>query len=524
MRITLKLALAFLLCSALICQATTYLSSTSLSVTPTNLGFWYNSINTSNPTAGITTDVASGTQWVCYAQEQSVGNSSAAPNLTIAKIAPNGAVTIYTPASLPANTNTDQHDACSIALDTNGYIHVTYNMHVSPQVYYRSNNPNDASVFTAQAMLNNGCSSTSTGSITFGLLFTNPTNGALYYTAQCGGGSYGQQLFYSYNVGTTTWSAASGTSTNTNAECSSACAGMLANYTVSGLGGATFLSGLPQWDKTTGYLWFAFNVSANTLANGNCGSSNGGATCGWYLLGWTGSSFIKWDGTAQALPVTLANSSPWYTVNATEDSNFTVLDSVSIDNNGTIFLPYITEDGSNYLQVYALSCPHQTACTSHQLTSNASVLTPPVSAGWVSGCPGTTPGLCIQSVTAISVGTCTWVAYPDIFNWGAGEAAFYSCNNFSTNTFEYLTANFNPNGIIFPDQVQEYNGKITYIFEQVNDVQYRFSTFVNPGSPNIGQIMLTTLTNISPTTGAQIATSGLQISGTKKISGKVAAQ
>lgn len=288
--------------------------------------------------------------------------------------------------------------------------------------------------------------------------------------------------FYCYNAGTTIWSGCPGTGADGR---------MFSPSPVV----STWISGLPQWDKKTGYLWFNWQWQSGTTPFWNCGD-NTRWPCGEYLAGWTGSGFIDIHGNSIAVPMTQTNPSPVYIVRSGTSPSFSILDSFSIDANETAFIPYIDVDNNGFLQVYVVSANLHTAAvgTAVQLTNNASVFTPPVGVGWLGtthGCANV-PYSCgenVQSVTAVSSGTCTWVTYPDIFNWGAGQAAYKSCNNFASSTFMYLTTRFNPNIIIFPDQVRNYTtGSIAFLFQQSNDTQFRFSTFINT-QPNLYEII-----------------------------------
>jgi len=459
-------------------------------------GWWGNAINMANSASGaVFTDKTDGSQWICFAEDN--GLPTASPNLSVAHVV-NGIVTV-SHKTLPVFSTTDQHNACSIALDNSGFIHLTYDQHATALHYFKSLHPRDMFSWSGPLSMLGGTIETQ---VTFVLLFTNPVSGELYCSFQNPGGAGGQQFLYHYNT-STGWEAAAGT----------ASLGRLANY-VPGGAGATFVSGLPQWDKTTGFLWFAYNVSEASVPNWNCGGDPG-SPCGWYLLGWNGTSFIKWDGTAQSLPLTLSNSTPWFTVNAGAAPCFSVLDSTSIDANGTLFIPYIDCDASNFLQVYVLSCPHQATCTRHQLTANNSLFTPPGPAGWLGistwAC-SSAPYSCgeyVQSPLSVSSGTCTWITYPDIFNWGSGQIAFKSCDNFQTSSSSYITTRFNPNGGTYPDQVANYTrGTISFLFTYANDTQFRFSTMVSSSTTDVGKIWLMTM---DP--GSVAASGGVTLSG-----------
>lgn len=457
--------------------------------------YWKSSLNTSNPLGGaLFTDTVDNSQWACFAED----NGASSVKLAIVHIANGKIVTYMHDSSLPLFTvaggpaNEDQHNGCSIALDKNGFIHVTYDQHTSPLKYFKSTFPRFPYAWSGPLTMVNA---TVENSITFPVLFSNPANGELYFTFEKGGGYNAAQYFYHYNAATPAWEASTGTAAG--GQITSNTGGT--NATV-----AAFNSGLPQWDKTIGVnggagnLWFNFQFSAADGPGTNCGGTLN--PCGEYLLGWNGSSFVKPGGAAQTVPVAYT-ATPAYTVNATADNNFTVFDSFSIDSNRTFFLPYLTADSNGFLQVYVVE-NSTGSFIKHQLTSNSSVFNPPVGAGWLGpGAPATCtggvsvcPGLWVQSVTAISSGTCTWVTYSDIFNWANGHIAIKSCDNFHSSTSSYWTTRFNPNQIIFPDQVRNFNtGGISFLFQYSNDVDIRFSTMFSASSVDIGKIWLETI-------------------------------
>lgn len=437
-------------------------------------GYWANSLNTSNPTGSVVfTDKSDQSQWLCFAEDQ----NASSPKLSVAHVV-NGAVTVAHNV-LTTWSTTDQHNACSIALDNNGFIHLTYDQHVSPLNYFKSVHPRDPWSWTGPlSMLG-----TNESSITFPLLFSNPANGEVYFTFQKGGGASADQYFYHYKLSTTTWEAAAGTGTG----------GAITAYNPT-TPLPVFVDGLPQWDKS-GNLWFSYMLGDDTTPFFGCGSPTHYG-CGEYVLGWNGTSFIKIGGAAQTVPITLANFSPVYTINSGNEPGITILDSVSIDANNNLWKPWADTDGSGRLQVFVLGANVATGVvgTPIQLTSNSSVFSPPMGAGWLGPGSPPEPGDYIQSITAFSSGTCTWVTYADIYNWGNGQIAFKSCNNFASSTSSYITARFNPNQIIFPDQVRNYlDGSMSFLFMYSNDTQFRFSTLFSSSSADIGKIWLMTM-------------------------------
>lgn len=466
------------------CESPSAVHAQFYEVPISNNAYMANALNTSNPTSSILFTDTDGSQWICFADN--------GLTLEIAHYVLGTGTTVTNPGLAVWSTN-DQHNACTIAVDLNGSIWVCYDQHVSPMNCYKSNAARNPAAFTKISPLVN---STNENSVTFPLLFTNPTTHALYliYLQGTGFGSE-RGFFYCYNAGTTTWSGCPGTSTNGQ---------MFSNSFPS-----TWISGLPQWDKTTGRLWFNWQWQDGTAPNWNCGDATSWPCAEW-LVGWTGNGFVDIHGTTVTLPMTPTNPNPVVSIHSGIAPSFSILDSFSIDANEVAWMPFIDVDGSGFLQVYVTSANLSTGTAGSivQLTSNASVFNPPAYAGWLGPSQGAggncnnAPYSCgenVQSVTAISSGTCTYVSYADIFNWYAGQAAFKSCNNFSSSTFLYLTRKFNPNIIIYPDQVHNFNdGTIAFMFMDSNDGQFRFSSAFVGGAPGVSQLTMIVIPTNTP--------------------------
>ncbi len=425
------------------------LSSTSEVVVTSNNGWSNSSINTSN--GAVTNAVTyNGNQYVCYAA------SSLAFRIAKISIA-TGSVTTYNPG-LPLWSTSDLHNSCSIQFDLNGHLHLTYDMHVSPLIYYRSTNPEDPSAFTGPLSMLGGSPE---GDVTFGFFMKSPLTGELYYTFHNGAFNGGDQYFYHYNAGTTTWETIGGL-----------VAGKLTNYGDRN----PFVTG-PQWDSS-GVLWLNYQIDRTAGGNFGCGPP-----CEQFLVGFNGSSFVKFGGGAQTVPITTANLSSVYTVSASQldTTCFNVLNDWSIDANGTFFLPWMGCDGGGIRQAVIAESSTGSFVT-HQLTNYTIPWNPPNPALYLGN---------IQSPSSISLGTCTYFFYPDIFTQRGGEKAISSCDNFSTmRTFTLLT-NFNPNWILLQDIPRQVGlGQASFLFENTND-SIRFG-YINPDSPNLGKISIFT--------------------------------
>lgn len=446
--------------------------TTEILITPNGgaNAYWQNALNTSNPTNGTLFTDSDDSQWGCFA------NTS--PIVPYVFHIVGSSVTVTNTGLAVWSTN-DEHNACTLAIDSTGFIWLCYDQHVTALNCYKSNAVRNPSAFTKVSPLVN---STNEANVSFPVLFTNPATHALYlYYLQGTGFQTERGFFYCYNAGTTTWTGCPGTSTNGQ---------MFSNSFPS-----TFNDGLPQWDKTTGTLWFNWEWQDNTTPFYNCGDPTAYPCAAW-LAGWTGSGFVDIHGNAITLPMTPTNPNPVFSYHSgIGPSVFT--GAFAIDANENAVLPYIDVDGSGFLQVYVVTANVHTGTVGSavQLTSNNSAFNPPAPAGWLGvstfNCTSApySCGVYIQGPTAVSNGTCTWVTYPDVFNWGAGQAAYKSCNNFSSSTFMYLTTRFNPNEIVYFDQVRNYtSGAISFMFQQSNDTQFRFSTFIST-QPNLYEII-----------------------------------
>lgn len=444
--------------------------TTELTITPGGgfNAFWTNSVNTTQPTASMLFTDTDDSQWGCFA--------NTTPEIPIVFHIVGKYITYNNPG-LATWSTTDQHNSCTIAIDVNGFIWMCYDQHVTPLNCYKSNSVRNASAFTSAGTLVNATNELYT---TFPMLFTNPVTHALYLMYIQGSGFKSERgFFYCYNGAT--WSGCPGTATDGQ---------MMSNSFPS-----TLLFSIPQWDKGTGNLWFAWCWQDNTTPYYNCGDPTQWPAAIW-TVGWTGSGFIDIHGSTVTLPMTPTNPNPAVVIHSGTGPSTNFSGGYSIDANGELFAPFDDADSNNYLQEYVAMVNVRTGVSGGivQLTANNSIFTPPVGAGWLgstNGCAGPPYGcgVYIQSATAFSAGTCTWVTYADIFNWGAGHAAYKSCDNFATSTFMYLTTRFNPNIVVYPDQVRNYNsGAMAFLFQQSNDVQYRFSTFIS-SQPNLYEII-----------------------------------
>lgn len=123
---------------------------------------------------------------------------------------PDGAWATYDltagPAFLNAVTTLDEHNHYSVAVDANGYIHVSGNMHGDWLRYARSTNPGDITAWTAGAMIGTATApdTATERAISYPRFFTHP-DGTLFYTYRNGSSGNADQYLNRYNAATGTW-------------------------------------------------------------------------------------------------------------------------------------------------------------------------------------------------------------------------------------------------------------------------------------------------------------------------------
>ncbi len=100
---------------------------------------------------------------------------------------------------LPEQVGWDSHNGLALALDANGRLHLSGNMHGDPLVYFRSREPDSSATFERAAM---------TGSredlVTYPQFFPGP-RGALCFGYRHGSSGKGDQIYNRYDAGSDSW-------------------------------------------------------------------------------------------------------------------------------------------------------------------------------------------------------------------------------------------------------------------------------------------------------------------------------
>jgi hypothetical protein len=225
--------------------------------------------------------------------------------------------------SLPTLQQTvdDFHYVINIGIDVNGYLHIVYDTRTSAMKYRRSTLP--LNTFNGQLSAELSMLGTNESAMTYPTFFTDPA-GTLYYMFRDGDSGDGDLYFYVYNAGTETWGAATGTT-----------AGLLIDGKNSTPDQNAYW-GQPAFDNdfgAGGYMHFGFiwRETISSLANHDVS-----------YVRWDGANWEQSDGSAQTVPITLANCDIIDAV--AKSSGLTSQLSIDADSYGNPHLAYIKND------------------------------------------------------------------------------------------------------------------------------------------------------------------------------------
>jgi BNR repeat-containing family member len=328
------------------------------------------------------------------------------------------------PTTLKASGD-DEHFDISLVVDSTGYIHVWWGMHATALNYAVSSNSNDPSAFTTVSLMVN---SGPEANVTYPMGFISPS-GTLYFTYRFGGSGNGDQYLYVYNTSTKTWSAAAGTNAN--------------GFMIDGgdFAMSAYLDGIPRFDSN-GVMWFAFSIRSG---------GSGGTNFNKYLLGYTGSSFIKYGGASIAAPIYL-NSYP--SILTVTGASYGSMYGYAIDGNNKHHITYTVNDGSGNTQIYSLSDVGG-SWVSHQITS------------WTLG------GLTTQEVQAIPLIASTGHILIVAQDWANNRISVFDCGtNYSSITSSALPVGFSQNWECNYDPQAIKNHIVRFTWMDANDYQY----------------------------------------------------
>jgi peptidoglycan hydrolase-like protein with peptidoglycan-binding domain len=107
--------------------------------------------------------------------------------------------TTWTTTVIAAGSTNDAHNTCSLGIDENGYIHVSYDHHAVPLKYRVSDNPEDISAFSAGTM-----TGTAETAVTYPRFYRSPA-GVLYFIYRDGASGDGNLHLRTYDADTETW-------------------------------------------------------------------------------------------------------------------------------------------------------------------------------------------------------------------------------------------------------------------------------------------------------------------------------
>ena len=262
--------------------------------------------------------------------------------LVIGKRTSGGAWTLYTydgtggRPTIQCATPLDNHNTCVLGIDPDGYLHVTYDHHNNALNYRKSNVPLSSwtgALGSTIAML--GANEDTVAYPTF----TNDPSGKLYFLFRNGGGSgNADSWLYAYNEESEAWAAATGTGTG----------GKLIDGLATTPDQNYYHYGAPRFDAdfgSGGYMHLAGHWRETTN-----GTTNHDVT----YAKWDGTSWYQSNGTAQTIPITLANCDILDAVAQGDGANqgLVGLNAIDCDADGNPHLVYGKNNASDWAQIY----------------------------------------------------------------------------------------------------------------------------------------------------------------------------
>lgn len=106
----------------------------------------------------------------------------------------------WTITKLPSITGWDSHNYIAMAIDDDGFLHLSGNMHAVPLLYFRTAQPRNASTFVEL----NKMVGPDESRVTYPVFFRGPEN-EFIFTYRSGGSGNGNQFYNIYNLKTKTW-------------------------------------------------------------------------------------------------------------------------------------------------------------------------------------------------------------------------------------------------------------------------------------------------------------------------------
>ena len=107
----------------------------------------------------------------------------------------------WTRQPLPSRVGWDSHNYIALALDADGHLHVSGNMHNDPLVYFRTNEPGDVTTLrSVEAMTGQ-----KEGNVTYPVFLRGP-DGELIFRYRDGGSGNGNEYYNVYDLASRSWS------------------------------------------------------------------------------------------------------------------------------------------------------------------------------------------------------------------------------------------------------------------------------------------------------------------------------
>lgn len=224
----------------------------------------------------------------------------------------------------------DGHNAVSMGIDPNGYLHIVYDVHADPLTYRKSSST--ISSWTGNLTAELSMLGLNESSATYPCFFNDPS-GILYFMFRDGIAGDANIMFYVYDEDTTTWSAAPGTSTN----------GLLIQGKVDNWN--AYICHPPVFDSDFG----SGGKMHMTWTHNDYGSNADVQQLGY--VRWNGSTFEQSDGSSQTTPITLDNDDILIDFTPAVDKA-DWRPAIYSDSSGNPHIVYKQTDGSGYIQLH----------------------------------------------------------------------------------------------------------------------------------------------------------------------------
>jgi len=243
----------------------------------------------------------------------------------------------------------DNHDDIAMQFDDIDILHISWGMHNDPLLYFRMPTAN---TIVGTPGVNLSMLGTNENDVTYPFFFKRPSDGKLFFTFR---NTLLNRYLYQYDSGTTTWTAAAGTST----------AGLFVQAPGTGDFDRTYLS-RPWFVGDVAY--FSWNWMQSVTGQGH--------NPFFFKYDTLNGTFSQADGTTQTIPVTSSNEDRIATLPPASHVGITTMGhrNIYVDSAGKIFVIFAHNDSNSVKQLNLYTHdggPSDVWSSALQITSNS---------------------------------------------------------------------------------------------------------------------------------------------------------